>query len=74
MIISNLIALICILAVGWVVFRFGTLIAVGCAVYFFCHGQWFLAGFYVVIAGIIEAAKAGVMMVERAAGYRRVNS
>ncbi len=70
MILSHVITLLCVLGVLWVVFRWGGLICMVYAAWYFCTGQWFFAAFCFVIACMLEAVKAGVMVVERCLGYR----
>jgi hypothetical protein len=51
-------ALAVVIAIAWVLYRWGTLIFLGYALYHFWLGEHFFAGFAFAIAWLIEAVKS----------------
>ena len=53
-ILSHVLTLICILAVFWIVTRWGAAICFAYAIFHFCIGQWWPAAFCFALACFIE--------------------
>lgn len=69
MLADHIVTLVVALTVAWAIFRWGALICMGYALWYFCTEQWFYAGFCFALACIIEATKAPVMFYARREGY-----
>lgn len=65
MIPDQVVAFALVIAIGWMLYRWGTLIFLGYALYHFWIGEWFFAGFAFAIAWFIEALRAPIMFVAR---------
>lgn len=61
MIPEHVVALVVVIFIGWVLFRWGGLIFLAYALWHFWAGEWFSAGFAFVVACFIEKVKARVM-------------
>jgi hypothetical protein len=58
-------ALTLVLAIGWILYRWGTPIFLAYAIYHFWTGEWFFAGLAFAVAWFIEAVKAAAMLLAR---------
>ncbi len=70
MIPDHVVMLIVALIVWWVLFRWGSLICTGYALWYFCSEQWGYAVLAFIFACFIEAVKAPTMFLTRRQGYR----
>ena len=70
MIPDHVVALALVIATGWILYRWGTLIFLAYTFYHFWTGEWFFAGFAFAIACCIEAVKAPALLLARIEGQR----
>lgn len=57
-ILSHLLTLICIVAIVWIVIRWGAVICFAYAIFYFCIGQWWSAAFCFALACFISLVTA----------------
>jgi hypothetical protein len=67
---DHIFTLILVVVALWVLFRWGALILTLYALWYFCTEQWGYAALCFGFTCVIEAIKGGVMLIERAQGYR----
>ena len=70
MIPDHIVALALVIAIGWILYRWGALIFMGYALYHFWLGEYFFAAFAFAVAWFIEAVKAPALFLARLEGQR----
>ncbi|MEZ5996116.1 MAG: hypothetical protein R3C25_10195 [Hyphomonadaceae bacterium] len=70
MIPDHVITLICVIVALWALFRWGGLFCMLYALWFFWNEQWGFAALAFGFACALQTIRAGVVLLERAQGYR----